>query len=389
VIEPEKSILIAGGGVFGFTAAVELRARGWSVTVLDQGRVPHPDAASTDISKVVRLDYGADPVYNDMAERSIAGWHAWNSAWGREFFHPDGFLVMTRDDEMRPWTFEYESHRALTARGHTLHRVRRSDLSSQHPAWNDERYGDGYLNPAGGWAESGATVAKLSQVARDAGVEIHEDCPVAEVAADGGVRTTDGRWWKLDTTLLTLGAWTPFVLPELTRVLRTTAQPVIHLKPDNPGDYRAPAFPVWGADIGRTGWYGFPANTDGIVKVANHGPGRPVTDPNQPRGVTESEIAMFRTFLAETFPSLADAPLAATRECWYCDSFDGHFWIDWHSERPEVFVAAGDSGHAFKFAPVLGGLIADRIERKPNPWTAKFAWREDTGPGGEDARAKG
>lgn len=53
-------ILIAGGGIFGVTAALELRARGHDVMLCDPGALPHPRAESTDISKVVRCDYGAD-----------------------------------------------------------------------------------------------------------------------------------------------------------------------------------------------------------------------------------------------------------------------------------------------------------------------------------------
>jgi glycine/D-amino acid oxidase-like deaminating enzyme len=51
-----QSILVLGGGCFGLTAAIELHARGWEVTLIDQGRIPHSAAASTDISKVVRMD---------------------------------------------------------------------------------------------------------------------------------------------------------------------------------------------------------------------------------------------------------------------------------------------------------------------------------------------
>jgi glycine/D-amino acid oxidase-like deaminating enzyme len=52
-----------------------------------------------------------------------------------------------------------------------------------------------------------------------------------------------------------------------------------------------------------------------------------------------------------------------------------------------MIVAAGDSGHAFKFAPVLGGLIADVVERKANPWAARYAARQRSGPALESARA--
>ena len=79
-----SSALILGGGTFGLTAALELRARGWHVTLLDAGEIPHPDAASTDINKVVRMDYGTDEQYTAMGELSIQRWHEWNARWNEE-----------------------------------------------------------------------------------------------------------------------------------------------------------------------------------------------------------------------------------------------------------------------------------------------------------------
>ncbi len=54
------SVLIVGGGEFGITGALELSHRGYSVALFDPGPLPHPRAASTDISKVIRMDYGAE-----------------------------------------------------------------------------------------------------------------------------------------------------------------------------------------------------------------------------------------------------------------------------------------------------------------------------------------
>ncbi len=47
-----------------------------------------------------------------------------------------------------------------------------------------------------------------------------------------------------------------------------------------------------------------------------------------------------------------------------------------HPELTGLTVAAGGSGHAFKMAPVLGGLIADAALGRPNPRLAKFRWRQ-------------
>jgi glycine/D-amino acid oxidase-like deaminating enzyme len=72
--------------------------------------------------------------------------------------------------------------------------------------------------------------------------------------------------------------------------------------------------------------------------------------------------------------------------CLYCDTPDEHFWIDRHPDMPGLTVAAGDSGHAFKFAPVLGHLIADAAEGYPSPVGDRFAWRSFTaGAVGQEA----
>jgi glycine/D-amino acid oxidase-like deaminating enzyme len=105
------------------------------------------------------------------------------------------------------------------------------------------------------------------------------------------------------------------------------------------------------------------------------------------RSVLPAEEARFRAFVRDHLPALAGAPIIATRLCLYCDTFDGDFWIAHDPARPGLIVAAGDSGHAFKFAPVLGGLIADVVETKPNPWAPRFRWRTRGRAAKEAARA--
>ncbi|MEY2525482.1 MAG: hypothetical protein QOE73_253, partial [Verrucomicrobiota bacterium] len=89
-----------------------------------------------------------------------------------------------------------------------------------------------------------------------------------------------------------------------------------------------------------------------------------------------------------TFPVLADAPIDYTRRCFYCDTNDGHFWIAPDPERKGLIVAAGDSGHGFKFAPVLGEIIADAAEGKANPLSKKFRWRPEIRAGIEKEAAR-
>jgi len=163
------------------------------------------------------------------------------------------------------------------------------------------------------------------------------------------------------------------------------AQPVFHLRPADPAPFRPARFPVWAADIAGTGWYGFPANEDGIVKIANHGPGRRV-DPDGPRTIARDDEERLRAFLGTSLPALGDAPLQASKTCLYCDSFDGDFWIGLDPGRHGLAVASGDSGHGFKFAPVLGEIVADAIEEVGNRFAARFAPRAPNTRKTEDAR---
>jgi sarcosine oxidase / L-pipecolate oxidase len=384
-----RSVVIVGAGVFGLTAALELRARGWRVTVVDPGPVPRPLAASTDISKVVRMDYGADELYTAMGEAALAGWDRWNASWGAPLYHQDGFLLLA-PDAMQPGAFEHESFALLRRRGHAPERIRPGDLGGRFTGWAAGRYRDGYFNARAGWVESGQVLAWLATAAAACGVNLADrsgfDRLLETDSGTAGIRTADSSERRADVVVLAAGAWTPTVMPHLSGVMWAVGQPVVHLSVKRPEEWQAPNFPVWAADISRTGWYGFPALADGTLKIGRHGPGRRV-HPDEPRTVLPSEVAPFQAFVRESLPALAGAPIAATRLCLYCDTFDGDFWIDHDPERAGLVVAAGDSGHGFKFAPLLGPLIADVVERRPNAWSSRFAWRARLTDSKEAARA--
>jgi len=386
-----RHILIVGGGEFGLTAALALRQRDWRVTILEAAKVPRPTAASTDISKVVRVDYGADAFNTRLGELALEGWRRWNHDWQQTLYHADGFLVLTHQPLVEG-SFEGDSFRYLTARGHQLEQLDVAAISSRFPAWAAAGFQAGYLNPTGGWAASGQTMAILAAKAKAAGVVIREqttfDCFLEKDSRVVGVIDSQGNKHRADLVMISAGAWTPTLLPHLGKVMSAIAQPVFHFQVPDAAAFQAPRFPVWAADIARTGWYGFPALDDGTLKIANHGPGRRI-HPDGPRDVTAEETCRARTFLRESLPQLADAPLISNRLCLYCDTFDSHFWIDHDTQRPGLVVAAGDSGHAFKFAPVMGDLIADVVEEKENPLAQTFRTREPVAKTAEGARWSG
>jgi glycine/D-amino acid oxidase-like deaminating enzyme len=380
-------VVVVGAGVFGSAAALELRRRGPGVTLVDTGVVPHPFAESTDVSKVVRLDYGDDETYTAMMERALERWRAFNGRTTRPLFHETGVLFVTRDP-MQPGGFEHESFVTLGRRGHGLERLDRDALRRRFPAFRAEAFSDGYFNPNGGWVESGAVVAQFVRDAEAAGVKVVQGLAIDRLLERGsrvaGVAAQSGDSIEADVVVVAAGAWTPRVCPWLAPHFSATAQPVFHLTAGAAFD--SPKFVVFCADISRTGWYGFP-RTSGIVKVANHGVGRPFDPESSARETEARERAALSEFTQAMIPALAEAPVASSRVCVYGDSADGHFWIAPDPEREGLVVAAGGSGHGFKFAPVLGDLIADAVEGHVVP---RFRWRpEVVGAAGEErARAR-
>src|ERR1700682_2339990 len=164
------TVIVSGAGINGVTAAIELKKRGHKVVLVDPGPLPHPLAASTDISKAIRAAYGADEDYTALAERSIALWREWNKKLDIELYHEVGFLCMCQRP-MRPGDFEYESLKLLKRRGHKIDRIDSAQLRERCPAWKAERYPEGFLDHEAGYAESGRMVAQLIERAKSLGVE--------------------------------------------------------------------------------------------------------------------------------------------------------------------------------------------------------------------------
>lgn len=377
-----KSVVVVGSGVFGVTAALELEERGWETSLIDPGP-PHPLAASTDISKMIRADYGTDLLYMQLMEGCFPRWRKWNTTWGREWFHEDGFLILA-GGPMQPGDYEHTSYQALLGRDYPLQLLATEDVRRRFPAWRGPHDVEGYFNPIGGWAASGRVVGQLVESARDAGVQMvtgSAERLLIEGSRITGVQTDNGGL-RADMTVVAAGAWTVDIVPGLADLIETTGHPILHFRPGDLERFQPPAFPPWAADIATTGWYGFPA-IDGVVKVANHGPGLAIAATDE-RIVADDWESLFRGFLAEWIPALSTAPVVYERLCLYTDTRDGDFIIDRHPEIDGLVVSTGGSGHGFKFAPVLGRLTADAVEGAA--FEERFRWRTPTTTRTEAAR---
>jgi len=134
---------------------------------------------------------------------------------------------------MEPGGFEHDSFQVLESRGSRPLRIGDAGLAGSHPRIDTSGYLDGYFNARGGWAESGAVVARLLELCEAAGVELVAGVFEA-VSSSGsrvdGVRTPDGSTYSADQVVVACGAWTPTLLPWLSDVLWATGHPVLHFQ---------------------------------------------------------------------------------------------------------------------------------------------------------------
>jgi glycine/D-amino acid oxidase-like deaminating enzyme len=374
--------LIVGAGIFGISTAIELRKRNYSVCVLNPDTIPHHLAASTDISKAVRLEYGSDREYFEMTEICLERWREWNEFFQTTLYHEVGFLMLGKESLDSPrHTFEKASIELLHERGYKTEILEQSELAKRFPIINSSLYPLAHYNPVGGYVESGKVVTKLVDLALQLGVQISNHQTVHELQISSGhltvVSTRERATYSAGVTIISAGASTPFLVPELKPFMKITGHPVFHITPVEVEKCRAPWLPVYTADISNTGWYGFPWHPEqGVVKMAKHSKGLELHPWQDDRAITDEEVREFREFRKESFPSLANAPLVYTRRCLYTDTLDGHFWIDHHPEVKGLAVSSGGSGHGMKMGPVIGEMTADMAEGKSHRFSERYRWRE-------------
>ena len=376
--------LVIGGGIFGITTAIELVKRKYRVGLINPNTLPHHLAASTDINKAVRMEYGSDKEYFRMAEISIKRWHEWNDLFGETVYHEVGFLMLCRDSlESEKHTYEKYSYENLLAAGYSSDRLDAKNLKARFPAINTDVYVDANFNPKAGYVEAGRAIEKLIDYGRSLGLEIHEQQTASEFIVEKGrlqgVKTKEGMTFKCGHAIVAAGAHAPYLLPELQPYIKPTGHPLFWLKPQNPFNFIPPRFAVFTADISNTGWYGFPYLPKyGVIKIGKHTKGLPIHPDKDDRQIKDAEVQDMRAFLKTAFPELADAPLVFTRRCLYTDTLDGHFWIDNHPVISGLSVCTGGSGHGLKMGPIIGEMTANIAEGKRHQFSDRYNWRHLT-----------
>jgi sarcosine oxidase len=158
---------------------------------------------------------------------------------------------------------------------------------------------------------------------------------------------------------VTAGPWVKSVLPALPAPIRVTRQVLGWFEPRERALFAPGRFPVFLLQNADGIFYGFPDDGTGGVKIAKHHHADEGVDPDRcEREVSAVDEAMIRAVLAAHLPAADGRRLAATT-CLYTMTSDGDFILDWLPGHEAIIVASPCSGHGFKFAPVVGEILAD------------------------------
>lgn len=346
--------IVIGLGTMGAAAAAELARRGQRTLGLERFGIAHDRGSHHGRSRMVRLAYYEHPDYIPLLRRSIELWHALNATTGREIFTRTGGLYMGEPGgELVAGSLESARRHGLAHERLTPGEVRRRFGPFAIPdAWS------AMLEPEAGFAVPEAAVRAFAELARQQGAELRTSEPVVgwrETAPGVEVRTARGTY-AAASLVIAGGAWAGALIPALAPRLNVTRQVLAWFE----GGAALRDAPVWAAEDRELGLvYGFPpgAGEPGL-KIAIHKVGI-ATDPDAvDRAVAPEDIEPIRRAAARYLPGIA-GPIVDSCVCLYTNSPDGHFIIDRVPGTRRVFAACGFSGHGFKFAPVMGEILAD------------------------------
>ena len=365
-------VIVIGVGAMGASTCFHLARQGAKVLGLEQFGIPHDRGSSHGQSRMIRSAYYEEPRYVPLLQEAYRLWDELSAMSGRTLLHRTGGVFMG------PAGGDLVAGSRTAAQTHQLpyESLDRAELQKRWPQFVIPDGWAALFDPAAGFLTPEAVISTHAEFAMRYGAVIAAHEAVLSWSADAkGVTVTTARaTYHANSLVFTAGAWSGQLLQRWPVKLQVTRQVLGWVWPDQPDDYALGRFPVWaidGLDAGGI-YYGFPMTPDTPgLKLAHHSAGTPF-DPNSPsRAAMPDDEADFRPALRKYLPA-ADGRLIAMRVCMYTMSPDEHFILDRHPDHERVQVACGFSGHGFKFASVIGRILADRALSKPDDGRANF-----------------
>ena len=357
---PQRSsdAAVIGLGGMGSAALYHLARRGVPVIGFDRFAPPHSHGSSHGGTRIIRLAYYEDPSYVPLLRRAFELWRELEADTGERLLRVTGSLDVST---MRGGIFP----RSLSScERHSLrHEVLTSaEVSRRFPGY---RFPDDYFalyQPDGGILDPERCVAAHLTAAAQAGATMHLDERVLSVDAGTHktvIRTTTGEY-AAERVVISAGAWARELVPRLRALAVPERQVVGWFEPSDATVFLPDRFPVFNAEVEEGHFYGFPFDGGGVKVGRYHHLEERVDPSSYDRAIHPRDEVVLREFVGRYLPAAAGRMVRA-ETCLFTNSPDEHFIIDHLDETAPTVVAAGFSGHGFKFCSVVGEILADLV----------------------------
>lgn len=343
----------------GAATCYYLASRGQRVLGIEQFQIPHEQGSHAGQSRIIRKAYFEHSDYVPLLDQAYQNWTQLEQECGVQVFYKTGLLYAGQKNGILTGGVKQSAAKyKIPLEEVTGSRFPQFDLSNELEV---------LYEPEAGFVTPEKAITQFALLAARHGAEIHNQEAVVEWKKDGdGIQVKTSRnVYTCQTLVITAGAWAGQQIPSLKTKLQVTRQVILWLNPRDTRVFELGNFPCWLIQDNSSGaYYGFPYLQNGKflgptgMKVAYHYPGDP-TDPNQVnRAISKSEEEQLVRAIQRYLPR-GYASTVTSKTCLYTNTPDEHFVIDYlPGYKNRVVIAAGFSGHGFKFASAVGEIVA-------------------------------
>jgi len=355
-LQIEADVCIVGGGVMGAATADAIsRMSENRILLVDRYGVGNEYCSSNDVNRVFRFAYGGDQFYTEMAVESLRLWKELEKETSQELLIPAGLLMLEGDDEHAN-RFNESSFRMLTKLELGAHIYDGPELKKRFPQF---QAGRAFFDPHGRVLLAAKSLETFASEAGRRGVKILEKL-VTKVRDKSGleIETAEGQTIRAKKLVVTVGPWSNGFLKDGLTGMTPTRQQLVYLKPSRDLErFRPSSCPVFFTDY----HYGLPAAGIDGVKISNKELIDPVDPETARRSVDQEQIDQCRDACRKFVPGLAEGEVVQTKVCLYDMTENSDFVIDRDPAHRDIVYGYGFSGHGFKFAPLIGKLLAELV----------------------------